>query len=82
MIGKKNLLSTKNMLMLTLGGLDVLYVGLGICKLQFLIKKMLIVFTAVKFLSLVIKTLDLDPGPHPNPHWPEMLYPDPYPNPH
>jgi hypothetical protein len=41
------------------------------------------IFTAVKRLQfLVIKTLDLDPNPHPNPHWPKMLDPDPYAEPH
>ncbi len=42
--------------------LDVLYGGLGINKLQFLIKKMSNFFPAVNcFKFLVMKTLDSDP---------------------
>ncbi len=52
--------------------LDVLYGGLGISKLQFLILKKC--FSSYKiFEFLVIKALDLDPDPD----WPKMLYPDP-----
>jgi hypothetical protein len=41
--------------------LDVLYGGLGIDKLQFLIKKLFNFFSAINFLQfLVIKTLDPD----------------------
>jgi hypothetical protein len=65
--------------------LDVLCGGLVICKSQFLIKKILFSFTAVKFLQfLVIKTLDLDPDLdpylHPHPQWPKMLDLDPAPH--
>jgi hypothetical protein len=58
--------------------LDILYGGLGIGKLQFLIKKNLIFFSAVIFFQfLVIKALDPDwirirIGVHP-----KMLDPDP-----
>jgi hypothetical protein len=49
--------------------------GLGICKLQFLIKKGKKQFSAVFFfLRLVIKTLD--PDPYPDPDSLEMLDPD------
>ncbi len=41
-----------------------LYGGLGISKLQFLIKK-IFCFSSV---NLVIKTLDLDPDPYSDPH--------------
>ncbi len=54
--------------------LDVLYGGLGISKLQFLMKKINKKISVVNiFQFLVIKTLDLDPDPHrkklPDPHW-------------
>ncbi len=36
-------------------------------------------FSAVNvFQFLIIKTLDLDPDPHPEPHWPKMLDPNPH----
>jgi hypothetical protein len=41
--------------------MDVLYGGLGLDKLQFLIKNISKIFSAVNFFQfLVIKTLDLD----------------------
>ncbi len=61
--------------------LDVLYGGLGISKLQFLIKKRYKTnFQLYIFLLqfLVIKTLD----PYPDPDSLEMLDLDPYPDPH
>jgi hypothetical protein len=39
-----------------------LYGGLGISKLQFLIKKIEIKFPAINFFQLGHQTLDLDPG--------------------
>ena len=51
--------------------LDILYGGLGIGKLQFLIKKNLLFFSAVIFFQfLVIKALD--------PYWIRIRNPDPY----
>jgi hypothetical protein len=51
--------------------LDILYGGLGIGKLQFLIKKKLLFFSAVIFFQiLTIKALDPDPAPYPDPYWP------------
>ncbi len=51
--------------------LDILYGGLGIGKLQFLIKKKLTFFSAVIFFQfLIIKALD--------PYWIRIRNPDPY----
>jgi hypothetical protein len=59
-------------------GLDVLYEGPKISKLQFLITKINKKFSAVLFLQLlVIKTLDPDPEPEPYPESLAMLDPDP-----
>ncbi len=62
------------------GFLDVLCGGLGISKLQFLILKNISFFSAVIFFLqyLVIKSMDLDPDPDLDPHWPKMLCPDLY----
>ncbi len=57
--------------------LGVLYGGLGISKLQYLIKKIEIKFPAINFFSILShQTLDLDPQLE------KMLDPDPYPDPH
>ncbi len=61
-------------------GLDVLYGGLGISKLQFWSKN-INYFPSINFFKiLVMKTLDLDldPDPHSDSHWPKMLDLDPY----
>ncbi len=65
--------------------LGVLYGGLGISKLQFLIKKTKIKFLVVNFSILDHKTLDPDPGSgsgirirNPDPQLEKMLDPDPY----
>ncbi len=59
--------------------LGVLYIGLGISRLQFLILKKKICFTLNFFKFLVIKALDqeLDPDPHPDPQLEKMLDPQP-----
>jgi hypothetical protein len=67
--------------------LGVLLGGLGISKLQSLIKKILKKFPAVNFFQfLVIKTLDLELDPHwdldPDPHSEKNLDPDQYLDPH
>jgi hypothetical protein len=55
--------------------LGVLYGGLGIKKLQFLIKKIEIKFPAINFFSIFgLQTLD------PDPQLEKMLDPDPYPH--
>ncbi len=55
--------------------LGVLYGGLGISKLQYLIKKIEIKFPAINFFSILDhQTLDLDPQLE------KMLDPDPYPH--
>ncbi len=57
--------------------LGVLYGGLGISKLEFLIKKIKIKFPAVNFFSILgHQTLD------PDLQLEKMLDPDPYPDPH
>ncbi len=57
--------------------LGVLYGGLGISKLQFLIRKIEIKFPAVNFFTILgHQTLD------PDPKLEKMLDPDPYPDPH
>jgi hypothetical protein len=57
--------------------LDVLYGGLGISKLQFLMKKeRKKIFSCIFFFILVIETLD----PYLDPNSLEMLDPDPYPD--
>ncbi len=65
--------------------LGVRYRGLGISKLQFLIKKNIIFFSSLNFFLqfLVFQTLDpeLDSDPHPDPQLEKMLDPDPYPDP-
>ncbi len=61
--------------------LSVLYRGLGISKLQFLIKKTYIFLSALIFCQFfVTKTLDpeLDPDPDPDPQMEKMLDPDPH----
>ncbi len=68
----------------------VLYGGLGISKMQFLIKKIKIKFLVVIFFSILgHQTLDPDPGSgsgirirNPDPQLEKMLDPDPYPDPH
>ena len=69
--------------------LGVLYGGLGISKLQFLIKKIKIKFPAYFFSILGHQTLDPDLGSgcgiriwNPDPQLEKMLDPDPYPDPH
>jgi hypothetical protein len=66
--------------------LGVLYGGLGISKLQFLIKKIKIKFLVVNFFSILDhQTLGPDPGSgirNPDPQLEKMLDPDPYPDPH
>ncbi len=66
--------------------LGVLYGGLGISKLQFLIMKIENKFPAIIFFSILgHQTLDLDPGSGSgirNPQLEKMLDPDPYPDPH
>jgi hypothetical protein len=58
--------------------LGVLYGGLGISKLQFLIKKIEVKFPAINFFSILgHQTLDPDPDPQVE----KMLDPDPYPHP-
>ncbi len=52
--------------------LNVLYESLRISKLQFLNKKILILFSCKLFKFFFIKTLD----PDPHPLWPKMLDPD------
>jgi hypothetical protein len=49
--------------------LDILYGGLGIGKLQFLIKKNKKIFSSNFFQFLVIKALDPDPDLDPDPYW-------------
>jgi hypothetical protein len=57
--------------------LGILYWGLGISKLKFLIKKIFKKFPAVNFLNfLVIKILDLELDP--DPQLEKMLDPDPH----
>jgi hypothetical protein len=66
--------------------LGILYGGLGISKLQFLIKKI----SSYKFFSILgHQTLDPDPESgsgirirNPDPQLEKMLDPDPYPDPH
>ena len=58
--------------------LGILYDGLGISKLQFLIKKIKI---KCKFFS-IIGHQTLDPDPDPDPQLENMLDPDLYPDPH
>jgi hypothetical protein len=64
--------------------LGVLYGGLGISKLEFLIKKTKIKFPAVFFSSILgHQTLDPDPGSgsgsrNPDPQLEKMLDPDPH----
>ncbi len=60
--------------------LGVLYRGLVIGKLQFLIKKIEFLFSFKFSQFLVIKTLD--PELDPDPQLETMLDPDPYPDPH
>jgi hypothetical protein len=60
--------------------LDVLYGGLGISKLQFLIKEEIKKFQAVIFQVLVIKTLDPKPDPYPDPDPDSLKTLDPYPD--
>ena len=58
--------------------LDVLYGGLGISKMQFLIKKLFKKKFRYNFFQfLVIKTLDLDPDPDWYRIQPKILDPDP-----
>jgi hypothetical protein len=70
--------------------LGVLYGGLGISKLQFLIKKIKIIFPAINFFS-ILGHQTLDPGSwsgsgiriwNPDQQLEKMLDPDPYPDPH
>jgi hypothetical protein len=56
--------------------LDVLYEGLGISELKFLIPKRKIIIFSCILLNLGIKTLDSNPDPDSL----EMLDPDPYPD--
>ena len=61
--------------------LGVLYGGLGISKLQFLIKKLKIKFPAVNFFQFWV-TKPWIRIRNPDPQLEKMLDPDPYPDPH
>jgi hypothetical protein len=65
--------------------LGVLYGGLGINKLQFLIKKIEIKFPAVNFFNFRSSNPGSGSGiriRNPDPQLEKMLDPDPYPDPH
>jgi hypothetical protein len=62
--------------------LGVLYGGLGISKLQFLIKKIEIKFPAINFFNFCSSNPGSGSGiRNPDPQLEKMLYPDPYPDP-
>ena len=61
--------------------LGVLYGGLGICKLQFLIKKIEIKFPAINIFQFQVIKLCIRIR-NPNPQLEKMLDPDPYPDPY
>jgi hypothetical protein len=65
--------------------LGVLYEGLGISKLQFLIKKIKIKFLVVNFFNFRSSNPGSGSGiriRNPDPQLEKMLDPDPYPDPH